>query len=1498
MKKLLGLILCVSVLWSLLIHLAPPSGAQKSSEVITQRKLAAKQRKVSSPQTSDITEIKRMAAAKKSQPTSADVNSENPEAPFIDPLLQSPKPTGPKSGVATQDVGRSLTSIQQFGALRMKALSAGTVRVIVEMRTSFQPEGDLRTVGAVQKQRRDIASSQENLLRETPGILNDSVKRFEFVPYLAFETSIAGLDHLRTSADVTNIFEDVALPATLAESVPLIGAPAAWAAGFSGAGQTVAILDTGVDKTHSFLAGKVVSEACYSTSSFAQSSSSVCPGGVSESTSSGSGLNCSGSVPGCDHGTHVAGIAAGKGSSFSGVARDANIIAIQVFSRFDSFSTCSSGAPCALSFTSDQIKGLERVFALRSTFNIASVNMSLGGGQFSSNCDSQPHKAAIDNLRSVGIATVIASGNDGFKSAISAPGCISSAISVGSTGDGSGATGLNAVSSFSNSSSFLNLLAPGNLIRSSVPGNGFANFQGTSMATPHVAGAWAVLKSKSPGASVSEVYAALRDTGLQVTDTNGITKPRIRVDAAVNALGGGGGGGGNCGAPVSISSGQTVNGALDSTDCRYPSGSDHFSDAYTFSGTSGQQISITMSSGAFDTLLFLNGPNGVQVATDDDGGGGTNSRIPATSGFFTLPSTGTYTIQASSFSANTAGTYSLALTSQTPSGCSSPVTINFGQTINGTLSGSDCRFTDNSFFDAYTFSGVAGQQVSVSMASGSFDTFLFLLRPDGTTLSSDDDGGGGTDSRIPTGSGSLTLPTTGIYTIYTSSFSPNTTGAYSLTLNGQTLGGSCPSTPISIGQTFNGTLSLSDCQLSDNSLFDSYSFSGTAGQTISVSLTSPVFDTYLHLLRPDGTLLADDDDGGDGLNSRIPAESGTLTLPVTGTYKILANSFSPNVTGSYSLTLQGSSAFTCPSTPISIGQLVNGVLSNSDCTLSDNSFIDSYSFTGTAGQQVAVEMSSLNFDTYLFLLGPNGLVVDDDDGGAGTDSRIPANTGFFTLPTSGTYTILANSFAPTVTGGYALSLVSGQSGCTFSLNPTGQSIAFSGGSGSISILAGSGCGWAAVSNASWLTITSTPNGSGNGSINFSAAANGTQETRTGTITVSGQTFTLIQSTNTVSNVQFTSSSASVNESSGKIDVTVVRSGNTAVGATIDFATSDVSADRRKDYTQTLGTLIFNPGETSKTISILLTDDTFAESTETFTITLSNANGTTVGPTSVMTVSITSNDAVTGPNPVEWNSSFNSTFFVRQHYIDMLNREPDSGGLAFWVNEIESCGANQQCREVKRINVSAAFFLSIEFQETGYLVYRLYKSAYGDTTSPTVGGTVPIIRLSEFLPDTVRLGRNVQVGIGDWQNQLETNKNALSVEFVQRPRFLGAFPTSMTPTQFVDKLNLNSGSVLSSAERSQLINELTSNNTVSGRASVLRKVAEDADLRQRELNRAFVLMQYYGYLRRNPDDPQDTNFGGWKFWLDKLNLFNGDYVNAEMVKAFLLSLEYKQRFGPG
>ena len=250
----------------------------------------------------------------------------------------------------------------------------------------------------------------------------------------------------------------------------------------------------------------------------------------------------------------------------------------------------------------------------------------------------------------------------------------------------------------------------------------------------------------------------------------------------------------------------------------------------------------------------------------------------------------------------------------------------------------------------------------------------------------------------------------------------------------------------------------------------------------------------------------------------------------------------------------------------------------------------------------------------------------------------------------------------------------------------------------------------------------------------------------------------------------------------------------------------------------------------------------------------------------------------------------SRFFVRQHYRDFLNRQPDPNGLAFWNREIAGCGIDLVCQDVKRVNVSAAFFLSIEFQETGYLVYRMYKAAFGDINPPTV--PVPV-RFEEFLPDTIQIGLGVQVGVGNWQQQLETNKQQFASSFVLRPRFTSAF-SGTTNAQFVDRLNTNSGGALSLTERNNLVTAL--NNLTMTRAQVLRAVAEDQTLRDAEFRKAFVLMQYFGYLRRNPDSAPDSNFGGWQFWLDKLNQFNGNFVQAEMVKAFIVSIEYRQRFG--
>ena len=363
-------------------------------------------------------------------------------------------------------------------------------------------------------------------------------------------------------------------------------------------------------------------------------------------------------------------------------------------------------------------------------------------------------------------------------------------------------------------------------------------------------------------------------------------------------------------------------------------------------------------------------------------------------------------------------------------------------------------------------------------------------------------------------------------------------------------------------------------------------------------------------------------------------------------------------------------------------------------------------------------------------------------------------------------------------------------------------------------------------------------------------------------------------------VQFVSASQTVAEQGASAAFTVSRSGDPSVALTVDYATSDATASERGDYTTARGTLAFAPGEVTKTVGVLVTDDARDEADETLNLTLHNVTGqASLGTPSAATLTITDNDPPTaGANPID-----DSTFFVRQHYLDFLNREPDAGGLQFWTNNIESCGANQQCREVRRIDTSAAFFLSIEFQETGVLVYLLHKAATGNMP-----------RFHDFMEDTQQAGRDVVVGVGAWQAQLEANKRALVNDFVTRPSFFAQYPTGQTPAQYVDALNANTGGVLTAAERDALVGGLTAGTET--RATALRKIAENAEFRRVEFNNAFVLMQYFGYLRRNANDPPDTNFDGFNFWLAKLNQFNGNYVDAEMVKAFIASIEYRQRFG--
>ncbi|HEX7313869.1 MAG TPA: carboxypeptidase regulatory-like domain-containing protein [Pyrinomonadaceae bacterium] len=351
-------------------------------------------------------------------------------------------------------------------------------------------------------------------------------------------------------------------------------------------------------------------------------------------------------------------------------------------------------------------------------------------------------------------------------------------------------------------------------------------------------------------------------------------------------------------------------------------------------------------------------------------------------------------------------------------------------------------------------------------------------------------------------------------------------------------------------------------------------------------------------------------------------------------------------------------------------------------------------------------------------------------------------------------------------------------------------------------------------------------------------------------------------------VQFETSAFVARESDGTARVNVVRTGGDESPLTVAYATSNGTATAGSDFAHVAGTLTFNAGERLKSFNIPLFDDDLTEGGETINLTLSNPTGGRLGTVAQATLTILDDES---ENPIN-----DTTFFVRQHYLDFLGREPDDEGLQFWTNEIRSCGPDLQCREVKRINVSAAFFLSIEFQGTGYFVHRLYRLAYG---------RAPLF--AEYLPDLSAVREGVVVGQPGALQRLELNKRLFASQFVARAAFKAKFDP-LNDAQYVDALAAGAGVTLAEEERTALVVNLLTRRAT--RADVLLTMAEKEAFINAEFRPAFVQMQYFGYLRRDPDA------AGFNFWLSKLNAFNGDYVRAEMVKAFITSIEYRSRFG--
>ncbi|HZH30914.1 MAG TPA: pre-peptidase C-terminal domain-containing protein [Pyrinomonadaceae bacterium] len=945
-----------------------------------------------------------------------------------------------------------------------------------------------------------------------------------------------------------------------------------------------------------------------------------------------------------------------------------------------------------------------------------------------------------------------------------------------------------------------------------------------------------------------------------------------------------------CAQNTLISIGATVTGTLATGDCANPAarpGSPQVGtvvDEYTFDAQAGQQIAITLSA-PFDTYLYLLRPDGTRLADNDDdaftsGQTTSNSRIPRTldADFIVLPTTGRYSILASSFSTlSTGGTYTLTLTGGRQ--CSSRAITPSATPQQGELRATDCTnpfdSTDGTVVDTYTFNGTMGQQVSIVMASAEFDTFLYLLTPDGEFLAADDDGGGGTTARIPRGSGFIRLPMTGTYTILANSADdrPEEFGNYTLTLS--TAAAPCPSTALTAGQTTGGSLDTGDCRLPlDGSFLEAYTFNGTANQQITVTMSASTagLNPYLYLLLPNGEVLSE---GGDGTSTtvRLPT-SGTFTLAETGTYTILATSFRTGQTGSYTLRLTNTTA--CTTTLASGSRDVPG-----------NGGTFNATFTTQPGCPGTVSSNSA-------FITVNPAFIDANGAGTVTYTVQPNPT---TTPRTGTITINGQTF--TVNQGAA---------CTYAVYPTVRPFRQDGGTnGRFTVITQSGCTWTATSNAPWITITEgAGNNAGTGRVRYTVAANNTTATRSGTITVTGGTggvtHTVTQtSAGTTPQVQFSGNAEfTVNEndpSRGAV-ITVTRTGDTTGAVTVEYATLDDPAEvpcdpnirrsdgslfpqgtayARCDYASSIDTLTFNPGETTKTIRIPLIDDVFQEGNERFALSLFNPQGALLGTAASATITLVSDDtALPNSNPINQIS-----FFVRQHYLDFLDREPEAGEP--WTGVLTRCGniftgpeANTDC---DRIAVSGAFFGSPEYRIKGLFVFLHYKAAFGSANNPFY---VP--QYDEFVRDARRVS-------GLTAEEVIAKRLDFSEDFLTTRANVANIFAGTSNAQFVDRILGNLGIAMTNPDPAS---GETRNSLVSGldagtrtRPQVLRLIVESNEAIAAQFNRAFVAIQYYGYLRRTPE-PQG--------YLNNLNALNATNNSRQLINGFLNSIEYRLRFG--
>jgi hypothetical protein len=728
-----------------------------------------------------------------------------------------------------------------------------------------------------------------------------------------------------------------------------------------------------------------------------------------------------------------------------------------------------------------------------------------------------------------------------------------------------------------------------------------------------------------------------------------------------------------------------------------------------------------------------------------------------------------------------------------------PVTS--GVPIDTSLSNSDCRSPSRGnphFADLYTFDGTMGQQVTIRMdqTSGILDPYLYLIGPDGTIVDQAEFSDSGVNARIPESSPSnvFTLPQTGKYIIDATSSQPGQTGNYQLRFTR----GSCTLTPSATALSFPAGGGSTTLTINESGSCLSYGVSGD-GNSGGFNWITPSFTGSTTGSRSFSLTIAANTSSMGRRSFVLVAPSGTnndiggLRIPIT----------------------QSGTGPDCSVATFAIGQTLAGDISNSDCESPIRNaaglHADLYRFNASAGQQFSVTVRGNTLsDPFATLIGPNGAVLlNDDDSGGGTDSRIPGGSGMLTAGVSGTYTIEVSSFSAGQTGSYTIALA----GTSADWQPT-------------------------VLDSSQVDLKSWK--------------------------VDGRTFVYAKLTFPTTGYRVANWG------------TPTQSGNAfSVDATIEK---------------------FNGGSAQMVVSTANIWDLGALAAGNYSFTFKNSG------TNVETLNFTVSSTPPAPNPID-----DARTFVFWQYKDFLRRDPDAPGWDHWTAEITMCtdAANRrpgeteaQCVARKRENTSAAFFVSPESQNIAYFVLRVYRGSLG--RMPFFGGGTGAA--DEFTRDAATVGTGIVVNNALAPNVINANKQAFVNSFVNRADFKAIYD-GLSNTQYVDKLFQTTGVTPSATDRTALINSL--NAATDTRAGVLFKVVDGTNTTAGGLltfnttygkkfydnlfNAAFVQMEYFGYLQRDPDPD------GYAFWLGKLNTF-GDWVNAEMVKSFLNSPEYRARFG--